>query len=122
MKKNVRKSEQKRLFLRMGGGKKLRDLGIFLDHHRIAIATMMLLFMSMGGIASASVDVLWQTVANLIETWVTRLGGVVMFVGGIMFGLGWKNDDADGKTRGIQTIIAGGIVVAVAALTGTFFT
>lgn len=120
MKKDF-KDRKMRRFPGAGCGKKLRDLGIFLDRHRIAIATMMLLCMSMGGIASASVDALWQTVANLIETWVTRLGGVVMFVGGIMFGLGWKNDDADGKTRGIQTIIAGGIVVAVAALTGTFF-
>ena len=104
-----------------GGGKKLRSLGIFLDRHRFAIAAMMLFCLSMGGIASASVDALWNTVANLIETWVTRLGGVVLFVGGIMFGLGWKNDDADGKTRGIQTMIAGGIVIAVAQLTGTFF-
>ena len=44
-----------------------------------------------------------------------------MFVGGIMFGLGWKSDDAEQKSRGISTIIAGAIVVAVAALTGTFF-
>ena len=46
---------------------------------------------------------------------------VILFVGGVMFGLGWKNDDADGKTRGINTIIAGAIVVAVAGLSSQFF-
>lgn len=69
----------------------------------------------------ASADTLWTTIADLIKTWVTRLGAVVMFVGGIMFGLGWKSDDAEQKSRGISTIIAGAIVLAVAQLTGTFF-
>ena len=44
-----------------------------------------------------------------------------MFVGGVMFGLGWKSDDAEQKSRGISTIVAGAIVTAVAAITGTFF-
>lgn len=69
----------------------------------------------------ASADTLWTTIADLIKTWVTRLGAVVMFVGGVMFGLGWKSDDAEQKSRGISTIIAGAIVLAVAQLTGTFF-
>jgi uncharacterized membrane protein YecN with MAPEG domain len=77
------------------------------------------MFMSVAHASNA--DTLWTTIADLIKTWVTRLGGVVMFVGGVMFGLGWKSDDAEQKSRGISTIIAGAIVVAVAALTGTFF-
>lgn len=70
---------------------------------------------------ASNADTLWQTIADLLETWVTRLGGVVMFVGGVMFGLGWKNNDAEQKSQGISTIVAGAIVVAVAALTSTFF-
>ncbi|MCL2321811.1 MAG: hypothetical protein FWC47_06870 [Oscillospiraceae bacterium] len=71
---------------------------------------------------NAQAEKMWTDMATLIQKWVTRLGGVVMFVGGIMFGLGWKNDDAEGKSRGINTLIAGAIVAAVAATAGTFFT
>lgn len=71
--------------------------------------------------SGGTADTLWTTITNLIKTWVTRLGGVVMFVGGVMFGLGWKSDDAEQKSRGVSTIIAGAIVIAVAAVTSTFF-
>ena len=56
-----------------------------------------------------------------MKTWVTRLGGVVMFVGGIMFGLGWKSDDAEQKSRGVSTIIGGAIVIAIAQIAAKFF-
>lgn len=101
---------------------KVTAFGLFLNKHIAVITCALLLgvmFMSVAHASSA--DTLWTTIANLIKTWVTRLGGVVMFVGGIMFGLGWKSDDAEQKSRGISTIIAGAIVIAVAALTGTFF-
>lgn len=100
---------------------KTQNVGLFLNKHLLKIACVMMISIMMCGMAFASADVLWNTIANLIQTWVTRLGGVVMFVGGIMFGLGWKSDDAEQKSRGISTLIAGAIVVAVAALTGTFF-
>ena len=70
---------------------------------------------------ASGADGLWTTISGLVQTWVTRLGGVVMFIGAIMFGLGWKSDDAEQKSRGVSTIIAGAIVTAAAALTGTFF-
>ena len=101
---------------------KVTAFGLFLNKHIAVITCALLLgvmFMSVAHASSA--DTLWTTIANLIKTWVTRLGGVVMFVGGVMFGLGWKSDVAEQKSRGISTIIAGAIVVAVAALTGTFF-
>ena len=101
---------------------KVQSIGVFFNRHAALLACVMLIAGMMCGTGLASgADTLWQTIANLIQTWVTRLGGVVMFVGGIMFGLGWKSDDAEQKSRGISTIIAGAIVVAVAALTGTFF-
>lgn len=80
-------------------------------------------FASGGGThpTASGADGLWNTVTNLIQTWVTRLGGVVMFVGGVMFGLGWKSDDAEQKSRGVSTLIAGAIVVAVAQVAGQFF-
>lgn len=97
-------------------------MGTFFDRHATQLACLCLMAVMVGGMAFASgADALWTTISTLIQTWVTRLGGVVMFVGGVMFGLGWKNDDAEGKSRGINTIIAGAIVIAIAALTSQFF-
>lgn len=93
---------------------------MFLHKHAVPITLAMLVVIMMGGTVFAA-DALWATLSSTIQTWVTRLGGVIMFVGGIMFGLGWKSDDAEQKSRGVSTMIAGGIVIAVAALTGTFF-
>lgn len=103
---------------------KIQKIGLFLNRHSYAIAFALVLFISVNSIVFASgstADTLWTKISGLMKTWVTRLGGVVMFVGGVMFGLGWKNNDAEQKSQGISTIVAGAIVVAVAALTGTFF-
>lgn len=97
-------------------------IGHFCNRYAGLLTLALLLgIMTMGTASAADADALWTTVSGLIETWVTRLGGVVMFVGGIMFGLGWKSDDAEQKSRGISTLVAGAIVVAVAGLTTTFF-
>lgn len=99
-----------------------QKVGIFLNKNASVLACMMLVAIILSGTAFASsADALWSTISNLIQTWVTRLGGVIMFVGGVMFGLGWKSDDAEQKSRGISTIIAGAIIVAIAALTSQFF-
>lgn len=44
------------------------------------------------------------------------LGSLVAVVGGIQTGVGFKDDNADGKTRGFQTLIGGAIIAAVGAL------
>ena len=106
-----------------GGG----ALTAFLNKRKGVVLLALLLCVSVMGIANAGgapasgADAMWSTITGLIGTWVTRLGGVVMFVGGIMFGLGWKSDDAEQKSRGISTVVSGAIVTALAALIGTFF-
>lgn len=55
----------------------------------------------------------WDAVINFILPWITRLGGVVILIGAVEFGLAFKNDDAEGKTKGLRTVIAGCIVFAV---------
>ena len=106
---------------KLARGCTLRTINMYISHniHFVFVACLALLVIS--GTVFANPETLWNTISGLIGTWVTRLGAVVMFVGGIMFGLGWKNDDAEQKSRGISTLIAGAIVTAVAALTGTFF-
>ena len=103
---------------------KKEQFGLFLNKNanRIAFCLMACMVLSASFcFASSGADALWSQISNLIQIWVTRLGGVVMFVGGVTFGLGWMHDDGAQKTKGISIVTAGAIVVAVAALTGTFF-
>lgn len=51
---------------------------------------------------------------NVIVPWVQKIGFLIAFIGGIMFALGWRNDDADSKARGLQTLVSGFMVAAVA--------
>lgn len=111
MKNNMKKIENESAMVKVSN---------FINKHIAVFACLLLVGIMATGVANAA-EGLWTQISNLIQTWVTRLGGVVMFVGGVMFGLGWKSDDAEQKSRGISTIIAGAIVVAVAALTSTFF-
>ena len=46
-------------------------------------------------------------------SWLIKIGLVVMLVGGVMFALAWQRDDAEGKTRGLQTVMAGAMVAAL---------
>lgn len=87
----------------------------------VSVMMMALSMVAFGDNTASGADALWTNITTLIETWVTRLGGVIIFIGGIMFGLGWKSDDAEQKSRGVSTIIAGAIVFALAELTTTFF-
>lgn len=47
--------------------------------------------------------------------WLKKIGAVIMLVGGVMFALGWQREDAEGKTRGLQTLMAGAMVMALGA-------
>lgn len=98
----------------------------FVERNKATILTIVCSFLVFAVMASGVVfadeaEEMWGVFADLIKKWVTRLGAVVMFIGGIQFGMGWKGDDAEQKTRGLNTIISGAIVMAVAALTSTFF-
>lgn len=62
----------------------------------------------------------WNSMINFMLPWIQRIGGVVMLIGAIEFGLGWKNDDAEGKVKGMRTAVAGAIVIAVGVGSGTF--
>lgn len=55
----------------------------------------------------------WNAVIDFLLPWIQRLGGVVILIGAIEFGLAFKSDDAEGKTKGLRTVIAGCIVFAV---------
>lgn len=90
--------------------------GKFAQKHYAAITICMMATTMIGSVvfADGNAEKMWETMTDLISKWVLRLGGVVVFVGAIMFALGWKSDDADQKTRGVQTMVAGAMVAAIA--------
>lgn len=98
--------------------------GDFILRNTGNIFAVMMTAMMIGRVALAAPDggaeSMWTTLTDLITTWVFRLGGVVVFVGGIMFALGWKSEDAEQKTRGIQTVVAGAMVAAIAGSANLF--
>lgn len=56
-----------------------------------------------------------NTIIGLLNTWIPRLGALLVVVGGIQLGIGFKDDDQTGKTRGMQCMIGGAIVAAIGA-------
>lgn len=68
----------------------------------------------------SAADSKWTAMINFILPWIQRLGGVVLLIGAVEFGLAFKNDDAEGKTKGMRTAIAGCIVIAVGLSSSTF--
>jgi hypothetical protein len=66
-----------------------------------------------GGGATADPDQTFTDLIKFFAVWFGRVGLVVGFVGAIMFALAIRNEDADAKTRGLQTMISGFVVFAV---------
>lgn len=57
-----------------------------------------------------------DAIIGILGPGVIGLGSLVAVVGGIQTGVGFKDDNADGKTRGFQTLIGGAIIAAVGAI------
>lgn len=105
---------------------KVQSVGLFLNKYskQIAFCMMVCVLLSTTAFATTgggTAESLWNEVTNLIGTWVTRFGGVVMFVGIVMFGLGWQNNDASQKNQGVGTFVGGAIIAAAGAMIDRFF-
>ncbi len=59
----------------------------------------------------------FDTIIKFIAGWIGKLGLVVGFIGAVQLGFAFKNDDADGKTKGLRTLISGFIVFALCSAT-----
>lgn len=55
-------------------------------------------------------------IMKALKPGVVALGSLIAVVGGIQTGVGFKDDNADGKTRGFQTLVGGAIVAAVGGI------
>jgi hypothetical protein len=73
-------------------------------------------FAAEGDGGSASAESAIETILSLLQTWIPRLGALVVVVGAIQLGLGFKDEDSSGKTRSMQTMIGGAIVGGLVAI------
>ena len=60
-----------------------------------------------GTVDHTSADSAYEGVVDFIVKWLKRAGLLIAFFGGGMLLLAVKNEDADGKQRGVLTLIAG---------------
>ena len=98
-------------------GSKVQAAGLFLNKYAFVIALCLLMVMQMSMFVFASTaDDLWNDIMDELSTWINRLGILVIFVGGVIVGTGWMNDDGARKTSGFNVIIAGAIIMAVVNL------
>ena len=73
-----------------------------------------------GGLSSDA-DAKFTLIVNTIAAYGFKFGILIIFYGGIQIGLGFKNDNPDGKIQGAKTVIAGLIVAAVTGSVSQFF-
>lgn len=73
-----------------------------------------------GGYTPAAIDAQFRGILTFIGRWVGITGGLAMFIGGIMFGLAIRDNNAATKLSGVKTVAAGGITASVALLLPTF--
>lgn len=58
---------------------------------------------------------------NFVSTWIQKIGGVVAFVGAIMFAISYQREDADGKSKALFTVMSGFMITALATSYNMFF-
>lgn len=79
----------------------------------MAVMTAVPAFAEGGGGGAVDGEAAFNQVIGFFATWIGRIGLVVAFVGGVMFALAIKNDDAEAKTRGLMTLASGFVVFAL---------
>lgn len=96
--------------------KKLKDKKNKIKSKLMAINTSIgaTLILSTSSVFAASNTESIDSFINFACDWLTKIGGVIALVGGVMFALGWQREDAEGKSRGLMTLMAGFMLVAIA--------
>lgn len=87
----------------------------------LAITTYAKKIPSYSGSKLAGADKL-HSVVGWIAAWAGKIGLVVAFFGALQTVLGFMNDDADAKVRGLKTLAAGFMFWGVSESVNMFFT
>ena len=85
-----------------------------------AVVLIYALLIPLNRVYAATAEDKWNDMIDFLVPWITRLGGIVLLIGVVEFGLAFKSDDAEGKTKGMRTAIAGCIVFAVGLSSSIF--
>ena len=101
---------------------KVQKVSAYLYKNKTAIATIMwvVLLITPQIIFADNGDTEWTWLTDIITKWIKRVGGLVMLIGAVEFGLGWKDNRADDKVQGVRILIAGVIVYGVGFSAKTF--
>ena len=85
----------------------------------VFVATMMVVPSVLA--ASLTADTAnFMAIMKFIATWTTYLGAGIAFFGAIQLAFGFRSDDAEGKNKGLRSMIAGIIVIAIGAAVQVF--
>lgn len=74
------------------------------------------LIISLSNLFASGAAVSLDAVSGSLRSNIKKAAGIVMGVGGVIFALGWHSDNADQRIKGLQTMTAGGLAMAVAAV------
>lgn len=83
---------------------------------KVLITLPFVLSMCTMTVFAADADTMLAKIEEILQLWVPRLGTMLVAVGGIQLAIGFKDDDTTGKTRGMQTIVGGAIVIAIGGI------
>lgn len=62
---------------------------------------------------STGVENINTFITSFVAPWLIAIGGVIALVGGVQFALGWQREDAEGKSRGLMTIMTGFMILGI---------
>ncbi|HJJ04942.1 MAG TPA: hypothetical protein OIM45_03615 [Clostridiaceae bacterium] len=93
---------------------KIKNKNIVKKLTYIAGAIILGVLLSSSNVFAASNTSSIDAFINFACDWLTKIGGIIALVGGVMFALGWQREDAEGKSRGLMTVMAGFMLVAIA--------
>ena len=79
-----------------------------------------LICMSMPLICFAAGEDFFDSLVVELCKWVRRAGMLVMLFGGIKLAMGWHSNTEEEKIQGLKTLVAGGMVIAIASAPDMF--
>ena len=79
-----------------------------------------LICMSMPLICFAAGEDFFDSFVVELCKWVRRAGMLVMLFGGIKLAMGWQSNTEEEKIQGLKTLVAGGMVIAIASAPDMF--
>ena len=66
--------------------------------------------------ATTDANTAWNSVMTFCWDWLPKIGGALCAIGLIEFAFAFKSEDAEGKTRGLRTAVAGAMVIGAVAI------